>query len=115
MSDAIAQAQTIYAKHGLSLSQDLSDYLRFGYVFSEPGVLLLGRPIVAANGTQWLPESQSGDAWYVHLAVGQGALAWFVQKMPFYLPLLGWRRDFKNPANGLRFHPTARVATLTKA
>lgn len=113
--DAIAQASALYAKHGLSLSQDLSDYLRFGYVFASPGLLLLGRPVKAANGPEWAKEGDACDAWYVHLAVGQGALAWFVQKMPFHLPLLGWKRDFKNPANGLRFYPTARVATLTKA
>ena len=113
--DAITQAIGIYQRHGLSLERDMADYLAFGYVFAEPGRLLLGRPVVAANGPEWLPEGQSGDAWYVHLAVGQGALDWFVSKMPFYLPRLGWRRDFKNPAAGLRFYPTARVATLTKA
>lgn len=113
--DAIAQALGIYSKHGLSLERDLADYLAFGYVYAEPGRLLMGRPVKAGNGLEWLPKGHAGDAWYVHLAVGQGALDWFVRKMPFHLPKLGWRRDFKNPAAGLRFYPTDRVATLTKA
>lgn len=99
MNSAIQEAKKLYAKHGLDLNRDLSDYLDYGYVFVTPDRMMLARPVKMDEPEEWLlpEEAISGNnyGWYVHLAVGEGCLKWFCEQMPYYLPHLLWRRDFK--------------------
>ena len=106
---AIEEAARLYAAHGMNLSEDLERYLKFGYVFVTPDRLMLGRPMLRERGAEYWPQAGEGDAWYVRLAVGKGAVRWFVEQMPYYLPFLAWNRQFKD--NGrLHIWPTDKFA-----
>lgn len=34
-----------------------------------------------------------GEGWYIHAAVGKGAIKTFATLMPYYLPFVGWARE----------------------
>ena len=105
--NAIAEARRLYEPRGLAIEADLANYLQYGYVFAEPGRLLLGRPCVSTRIKDWV-AAEDADGWYVRLAVGKGAVKWFVERMPFYLPWLCWHRQFKDKGH-LHVHSTDRL------
>lgn len=75
------QLETLYDKSGYekgSLQKDIEYYLRVGYIFSTPESFVMGRQIDAG--------------WYIHAAVGVGAVESFLRYMPYYLPYVGWER-----------------------
>ncbi len=109
---AIEQAANLYAKHGLKLSVDLERYLKWGYVFVTPDRVLLARPLNTAKGVDHWPEEKDADAWYVKLAVGENAMRWFFDRMPYALPFVAWKRDFKSASDKLHIHRTERLKTL---
>lgn len=80
-----------------SINEDLEFFLRHGYVFSSPDHLLIGCRIE--------------DAWFIHAAIGRGALRKFFDLMPYYLPYVGWAR----PQRGRKtvvWHSTDRLKKL---
>lgn len=107
---AIAQAAKLYADHGLVLADDLTNYIKHGYVFITPDRVLLGRPISRECGPDhWLRDTDPADAWYVKLAVGKNSLRYFVAQIPYHLPFLAWRRNFKGDDDRLHIYPTERI------
>jgi len=103
--NAVDQAKALYADHGLNLGREIGAFLDMGdVVLATADRLLLARPIVLERPREWPPRS-APDAWYVRLAVGRGALAWFMAQMPYHLPFLAWRRGFRGDPN-LRIYPT---------
>lgn len=64
-----------------NMQDDLMHYLQHGYIFTGPNYLLVGKRI--------------NDGWFIHAAVGRGAMAKFIQLMPYYLPFIGWARQMK--------------------
>jgi len=75
------QLRALYHKAGYeegSLQKDLEHYLRNGYVFATPECFIMG--------------CQISNGWYVHAAVGVGALETFFRFMPKELPYIGWER-----------------------
>lgn len=103
--NAIDQAKELYAQHGLSLGREIGAFLDTGsVVLSTPDRLLLARPILLERPREW-PPAEPADAWFVRLAIGRGALAWFMQQMPYPLPFLAWRRGFRGDPH-LRVHST---------
>ena len=87
----------LYSKHPQrSLSDDLAFYMREGYVFSAQSYILIGRRI--------------GNGWFVHAAVGVGALEELIRLVPYRLPWIGWARD-----NGtIRWHRAEAVEKAIK-
>lgn len=72
---------------------DVAYYLKRGYVFCTRDCILMGERI--------------GTGWFVYLAVGEGAMEYFLRHLPYPLPHIGWqRREGK-----VRWYP---LATLTK-
>lgn len=111
MIPALQTAQDLYKSRDLDLGKDIHAYLTHGFVFANPAALLLGRPIISSEGpNRWLTpeEYHLADCWYVKLAVGDGALRWFISRMPWHLPKLAWERGFSGKEN-LRIYSTDTV------
>lgn len=77
-----------------ALREQLVECFRVGYAYVGPDYLLLGFRV------------QSG--WFVRLAIGKGALAKFVELMPYRLDYIGWARQFKGRSEVV-WHPTEKV------
>ena len=106
---AIMEAKQMYAKLGLDFERDLGYYLTNGHVISMPDKFIMFKSIDSAKGDDdWNPANP--DTWYVHMAVGKGALRWFLEQAPVKLPLLAWRRLKNFPKNPLRFYPFAQFS-----
>ncbi len=102
--NAIMEAKQLYAKHGLDFERDLGFYLTNGVVIARPDRFIMAKPIVAAEGEDcWNPEKP--DTWWVHCAVGKGALEWFLLQAPFRLPFIGFKR-FKDKKQTARIYST---------
>ena len=109
MKSAIQQAAELYSSRGLNLSRDLEYFLKWGYVFVAPDRLMLAREIKKDDeGSSWV-EPKTGDTWYVHFAVGDKCLKWFIDQAPYFRPWIAWKRGFKNGDNTLRFYDTNRL------
>lgn len=107
---AIEEAAFLYKEHDMVLAHDLQNYLKHGYVFVTPEWLLLARPIFKNKGPDvW---TDTGDTWYVKLAVGRGALKQFIGRIPYSLPYLAWKRNFKNQKEPLHVWPAERAIKL---
>lgn len=110
MEHALDIAKRMYDKAGMSLEVDIAHYLRHGYVFSAPDKLLLGAPM-STDHPERIAKPGEADAWYVRLAVGKGAMRWFIENMPWYLPKVAWHRDFKKPTGILHVWSTDIVCS----
>ena len=113
MGQAIATAKQLYASAGLKLEAELGFYLDRGFVFSGPDRLLLCNPGVSDDPAKIATPGEA-DCWFVRLAVGPGALRWFLQQMPWYLPKVAWYRNFKNPGGPLHVWDTNRLVKLLR-
>lgn len=104
MMNAIMEAKQLYTRYGLDFERDLGFYLAHGLVVSRPDRFLMAKMISKNEGDDsWNP--QAPDCWYVHCAVGKGALEWFLLQAPVRMPFLSWRR-FKDGKNSLRTYRT---------
>lgn len=114
--NAIDIAKGLYAQHGMSLAQDIGQYLDHGGVFfCTPDRLIIGRPVRVAEPDAW-PAPGAADAWYVRLAVttaGRG-MRWFVEQMPYFLPWCCWHRHFRLSGGPLHVRPTSTLCRVTK-
>lgn len=109
--NAILEARKLYAEHGLDFERDLGFYLTNGVVVSRPDRFIMAKPIVSKDGDDsW--NDEKADCWYVHCAVGRGALEWFLMQAPFRLPFIAWRR-FKNKNNPLKIFSTSKFERYT--
>lgn len=89
------QLEQLYARTGWpkgTLQEDLAYYLRNGYVFATPNYFIMGREI--------------DGGWYIHAAVGVGALEGFLRLMPHYLPYVGWER---RGSGKVKWYPTEQL------
>jgi hypothetical protein len=75
-----------------TLQKDLIYYLQNGYVFGTPDYFIMGRAIERG--------------WYIHAAVGIGAIEGFLQFMPHYLPYIGWER---RNSGKVHWYPTEKL------
>lgn len=80
-NSAIKEARDLYKNTmpDRSLTADLDECLRKGYVFVGPDYLLAGYRV--------------GTGWFISIAVGHGCLKRFIDLMPYYLPWVGWARE----------------------
>lgn len=89
------QLSDLYLRSGYpegTLQKDITHYLRTGYVFATPEYFIMGQRIDAG--------------WYVHAAVGVGALEGFLRHMPYYLPYIGWER---RGTGKVRWYQTTKI------
>lgn len=108
MTPVLQTAEDMYKGRGLNLGAEIHSYLTHGFVFANPAAMLLGRPIISSEGpARWLTpdEYHLADCWYVRLAVGRGALRWFLNQMPWVLPKIAWERGFSGKEH-LRIYST---------
>lgn len=75
-----------------AMQTDIEYHLRNGYVFASPDYFVMGVAIDAG--------------WYVHAAVGTGALEGFLKFMPHYLPYVGWER---RGTGKVKWYPTTKL------
>ncbi len=78
-----------------NLHEDISHYGEHGYVFFGPDHVLMGKRV--------------GDGWFIHCAVGKGAMRKFWDLMPYYLPNIGWAR-LSRGRNEVVWHSTDEIA-----
>lgn len=108
--NAIFQAKRMYQEAGHNFEQDLGHYLTNGYVVSEPGRFIMFKPVRKDLGEKdW--HSQNPDTWYVHCAVGRGAIRSFLNLAPFDLPYIAWSR-FRDAKSSLNVYPKKRFERL---
>jgi hypothetical protein len=97
----------LYKAAGLCLERDLALHIENGFVYIEPGRMIMGRPFDPEDPGRW--DRGAGVAWFVALAVGEGAMDWFLRQMPWYLPRVAWYRRFDKPGGGLHVWDTDRL------
>jgi hypothetical protein len=105
MNTTLSVIQKLYAESGGCFEAELAHFLRHGYVFSQPDMFLMCAPCSLAQSGA-ITEPECADAWFVGLAVGDGALNWLIRQMPWYLPKVAWYRDFKHRTGRLHVWPT---------
>lgn len=105
---AIEEAALIYERNGLHLGTDIEHHLKHGIVLCLPDRFIIGREIRLVNGMETPCERGIGNAWFVHFAVGRGAIKWFLEQAPRRLPFLCWTR-LKHKVQG--YHPLHIVST----
>lgn len=103
---ALDQAKALYTRNGLDFEADLVAYMRHGYVWCGPDRFMMAKPIEGSEA-DWNPKNPR--AWYVHMAVGEGCLSWFIRQAPFSLPFIAWFRR-KHSRQALKFYPTDRLS-----
>lgn len=109
--NAILQAKRLYAEQGRNFEERLGWYLMHGLVVSREDRFLMAKPINSKVGeADWCPETP--DTWYVEMAVGKGALEWFLLQAPYRLPKLAFRR-IKKPNAPLKFYSTDQFERLS--
>ena len=107
---ALQEAANLYAKHDLRLSDDITYYMKYGYVFNTPEKLLLARAIDLERGIDvWLNDQRGGDCWYVKLAVGKDSIPWFLSQIPFPKPYVAWGRDFLDRKSKLHIYSLEKL------
>lgn len=110
---AIEEAAKLYEANGLTLSTDLENYIKYGYVFITPERVLFGRPVLRSAGVgHWLQDTSKADAWFIKLAVGKGGLQFFHKHMPYFLPFIAWQRNFKGDMRDLHIYSTDRLTNI---
>jgi len=85
-------------------------YSEYGYVYSDPKCLVLARPCREAEYAEWTTVAEA-DAWWVELAIGDGALPYFARIAPHHFPRIGWAREFKGRPHP-RFYNFNRITSL---
>ena len=102
----------MFEERGLNFEQQLGWYLMNGIVVCRPDRFLMVKPIRSWVGDDdW--NAPDADTWYCHVAVGEGALKWFLSQVPYQLPKVAWRR-VKDPSNRLRCYNTNDFQRLCK-
>ena len=84
--------------------RELSLYMQRGYVYSDPNMIILFKPVSTSSANpinEWF-KLEDSDAWYVHFALGKGYLKKLCEKFPVRLPFFGYSRILKNKP--IRFH-----------
>lgn len=94
-SNAYEYLRQLYTRSGYAegaMQADIEYYLRVGYVYSTPGYFIMG--------------CQIHGGWYIHAAVGVGAIESFIRLMPHYLPYIGWER---RGTGKVKWYPTTKL------
>ena len=100
----------LYAEKGSgwSFEETVSWYRLHGFVFDEPELFLMGRPVIKEAGedaicSPTIFDSQMANCWYVHAFQGDIAKVWHY--VPWQLPWICFdRRLCESKYKGLRFH-----------
>lgn len=90
VNQAYEETLKLYKNDEDLLRRHINFYARYGIMHCEHNYMFLAS----------LHDEQT---WYIHLAVGRGALSVFRHCFPFSLPFVAWRRGF-NGDNRLRVH-----------
>lgn len=91
------KAQRVYlvGQSARTFHIDLWLHLERGWVFSNPRLFAMGRPVVRGWTYQQLTDpccdAKNPDCWWVFLAAG--SLLEIVKLLPYPLPFVGWERD----------------------
>jgi len=88
----IYEAKKISAEAGENFEKELTKHLIYGVVVSLPDRFIMGRAMQIELGPDII-DPVKPDCWFVHCAVGQNCLRWFVDQAPFKLPYIAWRRN----------------------
>ncbi len=93
----LKEVKDLYDECSMDMFKDISVYLTHGYVHKTPKSFILAKTINKDIDTppaeQW--DTPNPNAWFVHMAVGQGAISYWINLMPFTMPYVGWARENK--------------------
>ena len=103
----IEKAQQLYEQNPpRTFEEDLAFYLNKGYVYSGCDFFIMGRPITRRDDRFALDYKfnyLNPNAWFVHLAAGEGALRKFLDVAPFPLDWVCWHKHKADRA-GLNYY-----------
>ena len=98
----LERVKALYDECGIDMFKDISAYLAYGYVHKTPQSFILAKTVDLNSKTK--PSEQWGEsnpnAWFVHVAVGEGCIKGWIKIMPFKLPYVGWARETKKKQLG---------------
>jgi len=76
-------AKSLYERKGEgNFEEDVLLYAKEHYIFSSPSCIIMAR----CEETRW----------FIHLAVGDGCLSYFLHIMPVWKPFVAWCRGLRN-------------------
>lgn len=84
---------------GMHLLLDIVDFAADGYVHITPQYVLIAR--------HW----KDRQCWYIHAAVGRGAMQEFFRLAPFELPNIAFARPFRGRSK-VKYYSTAKIKRL---
>lgn len=110
------QAMRVYEQEECkrTFAEDLDLHLRYGYVYSDPRLFIMGRPVCLSGSPADIVNPMVKfsrdhcDCWHVYLAAGD--LNHFFEIEPYILPYLSWEKR-----NVLRVHPRSRLIQLCQS
>lgn len=109
MKTAIHQAAELYEAHGLVLANEITEYLKNGYVFCTPYAFMMGCSADWDGEKLTLNNDNSGNAWYIRLAVGDGCVPWFLAQTPYPRKYVCWEREFKTGSSKLKVYEWEKI------
>ena len=107
---AFESAQRIWQREPCrdSFEVCLALHLLYGYVFAQPGLFIMGRPVKHDAPYEQITDPawhfMEPDAWFVYCAAGAAGAVSFLALEPYPLPYFGWERR-----NGLRFYTREQI------
>jgi len=105
----LERVKALYDECGTDMFKDISAYLAYGYIHKTPKSFILAKTVNLNNKTK--PSEQWGEsnpnAWFVHMAVGEGCISEWIKIMPFELPYVGWGRETKK--RGIKFYELNKI------
>jgi hypothetical protein len=104
---AIQTALSMYGAEEFSRLQRL--YTMHGYTYTSPEGLAFARPCREVNHEEFTEDGH--DAWFIELVVGSGRMDELINKLPYNLPRIGWKRGFKGKDN-VRFYDLGKLKTI---
>jgi hypothetical protein len=96
---AYEQLKEMYDKRGWNLEDDILLYSKQYHLFSSPKCIILAR----------LYDTH----WYIHAAVGEGCLDYFIHIMPEFRPYCLWERGLRNKE--YKYYNTERLQRYAQA
>ena len=105
----LAKVKDLYEECSMDMFKDISVYMNYGYVHKTPTSFILAKTVDKDSNTppaeQW--NVSNPNAWFVHMALGEDCIPYWINLMPYKLPYVGWARE--NKKKPIRFYDLNKI------